>query len=151
MNTRITVGDDGRNVDDYLEGLFQQIMEWDVEGEEAPAIERVLQPYTTSLFGKSGVSCQGIITDPDRAFLWVSQFGELRIASVDANTRKLLRKQFTGYEGEINFVGQIGPDHPNHKRVFARTVHQIALLAGIQVLRETADKTLNTDAASYRH
>lgn len=142
MNTRLMLNQDGRMVDEYLEVCFKQIFDWHVRGKQGKAVEILLDEYTVAVWGKSAVSCKGSISDINVAILWATQFGELRLFKLDAKTAEALNKK-EGYNSELNFSGKIGPDNPRQSRVAARTAHQVILLAGIQVLRETADSLLN--------
>ena len=151
-DTRIIIDEEtGKNVDEYLEVVFKQVFEWNVEGEQGSAIETLLEQYTAMIFDKSAVSCHGIISDPDAAFLWASQFGELRLSNVSARLLNTLRSANEAFNVEINYSGKIGPDREGQKRVYGRSVHQVTLLAGVQVLRETANQILNKVANQQHH
>ena len=152
MSTRIITDEStGKHVDEYLEVIFKQIFEWDVAGAQGPAIEQLLEEYTSRIFDKSAVSCQGIITDPEAAALWASQFGELRLSNVSTKLLNALRNENEAFHVEINYSAKIGPDRDGQKRVYGRSVHQVTLLAGVQVLRETANQILNKLETEQHH
>lgn len=141
----------GKNVDEYLETVFRQLFEWNVEGEQGPAIEQILEEYTTSIFAEDAVSSKGIISDPAAAVVWASQFGELDVSAVNASLVQQLRAFDKVFNVEINYSAKIGPAKAGQRRSYGRTIHQVTLLAGVQVLRETANQILNKKDNQQHH
>ena len=152
MNSRIVVDEaTGMNVDECLETCFMQVFEQLTDGEEGAAIEKILNEYTSQVFGPDGVTTQGIITDISKAIQWALQFGELRIHNLSSKYIRELRDSSADYPADIAFGAKIGPDNVEQKSVCGSTLHQVVLLAAIQVLRETSYGILNSDGTETSH
>lgn len=141
----------GKYIDEYLEVSFKQIFEWNVTGEQGAAIEQILEQYTARMFDKNAVSCSGITTDPDAAARWASQFGELRISRVAGKLLRTLRDENEAFNTDTLYAAKVGPDTDGQEIVFGRTEHQVALLAGVQILRVMANDILNKGENQHHH
>jgi len=152
MTSRIIVDEDsGQNIDEYLEICFSQVFSHETEGEEGDAIEEMLAEYANRIFGENAVPTKGIITDLLQAILWVTQFGELRIHALSPKYIRELLASDDDYPKDIKYGAKIGPAAMQQKSVCGSTIHQVVLLAGIQVLRETSYGILNSDADQTSH
>jgi hypothetical protein len=139
----------GKYADEHLEVVFKQIYEWQVEGEQGNAIAILLDPYTNASFGDAAVAFDGALQDIDHAVRWSSQFGDVRVSAIDAQSANA--DQLGSELGSDMFGSKIENDQFKHLMVFGKTVHQAILLAGVQVLREFAHEVLNRSQNETAH
>jgi len=142
----------GKNVDEHLEAAYKNILEWNVEDEEGAAVAALLDPYSKAVFGAQAIPFKGALEDIEHAAKWVIQFGELRVFSVNDEIKRALRKSEPGIDlSNANLAAQVTRPDLKNAFVYGRTLHQVILLAGVQVLREQADVILNQAEGGTPH
>ncbi len=144
--------DAGRNIDEHLEAAYKNILEWNVEDEEGAAVAALLDPYSKATFGIQAIPFKGALEDIEHAAKWVIQFGELRVFSVNDEIKSALSKSKPGIDlSNANLAAQVTRPNLKSAFVYGRTLHQVILLAGVQVLREYADVILNQAKGGAAH
>jgi hypothetical protein len=116
-------------VDEHLESCYKNILEWNIEGEEGEAVEKLLDPYAVAIYGKGAILFDQSLKDIDKAFLWSSQFGNVEV--FDAKPTGAKQPKFGA-----RITGVLST-------VYGVTLHQVIILAGIEYLRQIAAKVLS--------
>ena len=134
----------GKNVDEHLEIVFSEVYHENIS--DPAAITTLINPYTSAIYGDAAVPFEPALTSIEHAIKWATQFGELRIIPVTGVMAREILKDDTR---ECNWIAKIGDDRPDQSRVYGRTLIQVIVLAGVQVLRETAHGLLNSPASKH--